>query len=533
MTTRHQILRTLGAWQWAAFILAIATLVPVFMIATELFNVPSDNWRHIQQYLLQDYLYTTGVLFVLTAGLATLFGVSLAYLVTVFDFPFRNFFRWALILPLSIPAYIAACTYSGMLDYTGAVTQALTWAAGRPILLDIMSLPGAVFIFTVCLYPYIYIISRAFFAKYTAPLIESARLLGKNHWQIFFSVILPLSRGAIASGCTLVLMELANDYGVASYFGLQTFSIAVFRVWFGMSDVNSAVRLCLYLLALILAAVGLEKALRGQRRYALTAAKTSRLSPTRLSGLKAAGATLYCLAIWSLGFFIPFVQLLFWAARTYGDVLNAGFVEATANTLLAALLCASVIVALAVLLTNSARISHTWFTQASLKLSSVGYALPGPVIAIGILLLFVRLSGWTEALLSLSLTTSAAMLYFAYLVRFLAVGTSAVEQGFAKIGKTFFEASRTMGLGVTQTFFKVDLPMIRPALLGAFSLVFVDMAKELPLTLILRPFNYNALATKVYEYAHDERVRQSAPAALLIIFICALSVYTLARTEKE
>lgn len=528
-----RIFNETNVWSSVAALIVGATLLPVIFIALGVLPAPTENWQHIKDYLLTDYAVTTLVLFVFSGLGASCLGVSLAYLVTVFDFPGRRFFQWALILPLAIPAYIGAYTYGAMFSFTGIFTRLLSGWFGFPVSIDIMSLPGAVFIFTFFLFPYVYVISRGFLAKYTAPLIESSIMLGKNYTEVFFQVILPVSRGVIASGAALILMEVANDYGVASYFGINTFSIAIFKVWFGMGDVGAAARLSLYALSLIVLIILGEKALRGQKRFGIAQNKIRLLSAHRLKKRKALLASAYCLFVFSLGFLVPFLQLFAWALWTYDEVLEPGFVQATLNTMGIALLCAMIIVCCASVITNSARITRYRGIRLLGKFTAVGYSAPGAVIAIGILLLFMQLNKISETLANYSLITSVYMLLFAYVVRFMAVGCNALENGFEKIGKTYFEASRTLGFGITQTFFRVDFKMMRPVYVGAFSLLFVDIVKELPLTLILRPFNFHTLATKVHEYAHDERIHHSAPAALIIIAICCFSAYTLSRIEKE
>lgn len=488
MTQLNRMLNELNSWNVSAFFIVAIISIPALNILFGAFARPTENWQHIQQYLLTDYIVNTIVLFAFTGLFASLIGVSLAYITTVFDFPLKNFFRWALILPLSIPAYIGAYTYSGMVDYTGSVTKALSYLFGKKILIDIMSIPGAIFIFSIFLFPYVYIISRSYFTNYTASLIESARMLGKNYWQTFYSVVLPISRGVIASGCSLVLMEVANDYGVVNYFGINTFSIAIFKVWFGMNDIGAAIRLCLYLMGFVLFIITLEKLMRGQRRFGITTTKTRSLTPHRLAGWRSWLATAYCFLIFGFGFLFPLIQLIVWATITYRDVLNPDFLNAAGNTIMAATFCAAIIVICSIIITNSARISHSSFVKLVSKLTTLGYSIPGAVIAIGVLVLFVSITKFTESLWGYSAITSLAMLYFAYLVRFLAVGCSSIENGFEKVGKTFFEASRTLGYSTTKTFFKVDAKMTSPSIIGAFALVFVDMTKELPLTLILRPF---------------------------------------------
>lgn len=520
-------------WSFLALAAVAVVVLPAVFIMAGLLHPATENWGHIRDYLLADYILTTLLVFAGTGLLSTLIGVSLAYFVTVFAFPGRRFFRWALILPLSIPAYISAYTYSGMLSFTGVATQVLSHLLGRLVLIDIMSLPGAILIFTFALYPYVYMISLAFFAKYTASLIESARLLGRGFTAIFFQVILPVSRGVIASGCALVLMEVANDYGVVSYFGVNTFSVAIFKAWFGMGDVRSAVRLAAFLMVFTLLFIGLEKLLRGQKSFSIAGTKPRALRPVKLPPAKGLGVSLFASLVLGIGFLIPCAQLIAWAFLTYEEVLNPSFLGAALNTVLAAAAVSLAIVFLSVVIVNNTRVNPTALSRAAAKTAALGYSTPGAVLAVGVLMLFVILDGFTQALWQYSLLTSLAMLYFAYTVRFLAVGLGAVENGFEKVGRTYFEASRTLGQGVTGTLLRVDLPMIRPALVGAFMLVFVDMVKELPLTLILRPFNFTTLASKVYEYAHDERIHHSAPAALIIMAVCTVSVYLMAKADRE
>ena len=344
MTRLNRIFYEINSLNVSAFFIVAITGIPALNILLGALARPTENWQHIQQYLLTDYIINTVILFTFTGLFASLLGVSLAYITTVFDFPLKNFFRWSLILPLSIPAYIGAYTYSGMVDYTGVITKTLNQILGKRILIDIMSMPGTIFIFSIFLFPYVYIISRSFFANYTASLIESARMLGRNYWQTFFSVILPISRGVIASGCALVLMEVANDYGVVNYFGISTFSIAIFKVWFGMNDIGAAIRLCLYLMGFVLFIIIIEKLLRGQRRFGITTTKTKALTPHRLDGWQALLATVYCFLVFGFGFLFPLLQLIVWAAMTYGDVLHADFLVAAGNTIIASALCAAIIV---------------------------------------------------------------------------------------------------------------------------------------------------------------------------------------------
>lgn len=535
---------SLNSWTILSILVVFFVLLPNLNIFLNVFAEPNENWDHIVKYLLKEYVTNSLTLVIFTALFTVLIGVSLSWIISAYDFPMRNFFMWAFILPMAIPPYIAAHTYNGILNYTGVVQKFLREVLKFQVnqkYFDIMSIKGAVFIFTMFLFPYVYMITKSFLEKQSASLIENARLLGRSSIEVFFQVVLPISRGAIIGGTSLVILEVLNDFGVVKYFGVNTFSTAIFKTWFGMSDVNSAIKLSGILMAMVFGFLILERFLRGRKRYSYTTTKVRPIIRQRLKGMKAFSAFLYSFIIFSFSFLIPTIQLLYWSCLTYKKVLNIKFLNLIFNSLSTALIATTLIIVAAVIVANYTRISEGFISRFFSKSIALGYSIPGAVIAIGVIVFFIGLDQnlqWLYKLLGMNsrklvLSSSIVMLILAYVIRFLAIGYNNIEAGFEKIGKRFFEASRMLGMNVTETFFKVDLKMIKPAMISGFLLVFVDVLKELPLTLILRPFNYNTLATKAQEYANDEMIHEASFASLIIILLSVISIYLLYRFERE
>ncbi|WP_110113459.1 iron ABC transporter permease [Bacillus sp. CGMCC 1.16541] len=531
-----------NGWWLISMIGAAIILLPILFIFLSIFQEPNENWFQIRQYLLKNYVANTVILVLLTGIFTATLGVSLAWLIAAYDFPLRRFFRWGLILPLAIPPYIAAYTYRTMLSYTGVVQTTLRNQFDyqvNPEIVAISSLRGAVFIFTIFLFPYVYIMSRAFLESQSSSFFENARLLGRKPFAIFLKVVLPLSRPAIVAGAVLVIYEVLSDYGVTSYFGIHTVTTAIFQTWFGMYDVNSAMRLAAWLMVIIVGLFFIEKLLRQGRRYHLSN-KARPLSRMKLKGIKAAVAFTYCFVIFLLGFFIPVIQLIVWAGMTFEKVWNETFFTLLYQTLYVGVIATLLILVFAVIIANVTR-SHSPASYVLSKLATTGYSIPGAIIAIGVLAIFIELDGalapfysymgWGTAPLILSL--SLVMLIVGYVIRFMATGYNAVEVGFERIGTKYTEASRTLGYGVTKTFFKIDLPLIRGALFSGFILTFVEIVKELPLALLLRPFNFDTLATKTYQYAKDEQIYEAATSSLMIIVISALSIIAFQMIDKK
>lgn len=543
-TLLRNIKMNTNGWLFISLIGVAVILLPVFSIVVSLFAAPNENWEHIKQYMLTNYILQSVGLMLFTGILTVMIGVILAWLIAAYDFPLKRFFHWALVLPLSIPPYIAAYTYSAMLSYTGIVQTTLRSTFGftpDQKWFDIMSFPGAVFIFTLFLYPYVYMLTRSFLERQSGSYVENAILLGRRPVSIFFRIVLPISKPAIIGSLMLVIFEVISDYGVTSYFGIQTISTAIFQTWFGMYDVDSALRLSAWMMAGVLGLFLIERMLRYNRKYSASTSKSSQLVPKRLKGFSAFAALFFCGAVFACSFLIPVMQLIVWSFWTYEDVLTVAFFELTINTLFVAAIATAIILFLSVVVANVARLQPNRFGTVLSKLMVSGYSLPGAIIAIGVLTFFIAMDermefvylffGYEDAPLLLSM--SLVMLIVAYVVRFMATGYNAVEAGFEKVGMVYTHASRTLGYGITRTFFKVDFFLIKGALLGGTILTFVEIIKELPMVLLLRPFNFETLATKTYQYASDERVIEAAIPSLFIITVSVISVLLFHQLGKK
>ncbi|KAA0543380.1 iron ABC transporter permease [Bacillus sp. BGMRC 2118] len=531
----HQVKRQINVWAVLSFLFVLLILLPNLLIGTHFFTTPNENWNHIKDYLLTEIVMNTLVLMSFTGFFTTIIGTSLAWIVTAYQFPFRNFFRWGLILPLAIPPFIGAYTYHGILNYTGIIQSILRNQFNIKVNQDyfnIMTIPGAIFIFTMFLFPYVFVITKSFFQNQSSSIVENARLLGGGPFEIFFRVILPISRAAIVGGVTIVMLEVINDYGVVKYYGIQTFITSIFQTWFAMDDLDSAFKLAGTLMIVVIAVLLLEKFIRGRKRFSYTTTKIRPIQPKEVKGSKAWLLTGYCSSIFTFAFAIPFFQLIHWIFMTYERIVSMKFIELVRNSFFVGSISAVMVVVIGLIIANYTRIHKGIVPKLFSKITVLGYSVPGAIIAIGIITIFIALDQWIYALFSffgenpfIVFRTSIVMLISAYVIRFLTVGYSSIEAGFEKIGTSFTEASRTLGVSTVKTFFRIDIMMVRGAIVGGFILVFVDILKELPLTLLLQPFNFHTLATKAFQYANDEMMSEAASASMMIILISGISIY--------
>lgn len=540
----YALKRQLNGWAILSFIALVFIVLPGVVVLVELFAPVNDNWQHIREYLLPTYVRNTLFIMLATGLLTTIIGTSLAWFVTVYDFPFRRFFKWALILPLAIPPYIGGYTYHGILNYTGVIQTTLRNEFGITVdqtYFNIMTIQGTVFIFTLFLYPYIYTITRAFLHNQSSSMIENARILGRGSWDIFFTVVIPISRVAIIGGVSLVLMEVLNDYGVVKYFGIQTFSTAIFSTWFGMKDTSSALKLAGTLMILVIAILTMERLVRGRKQFSYATTKVKPLKPRQLTGWHRYAVFGYVATIFAVAFLIPFVQLVAWTVLTFEQVFTAEFLSLVWNTVSVAFIATVIILVFALIIANYTRLFPSNMTRVISKVTTLGYSIPGAAIAIAVITLFLLLDEWVlNVALALDLgqtfvfRTTLIMLIFAYVIRFLAIGYNSIESGFEKVGKSFTEASRMLGWGTVQTFFRVDIPMIKGAIMSAFILVFIDIMKELPLTLFLQPFNFSTLATQAFKYVSDEKIHEAALASIVIVLMSGLLIFVFHKVlDKE
>jgi iron(III) transport system permease protein len=521
-------------WGWTAgALLLVAVLsIPLLVVVVGALRPAGDAWEHIVATLLPEYLANTAMLAVAAGSLALVLGVGSAWLVAMCEFPLRRFFRWALVLPLAVPPYIAAFAYAGMLDVAGPVQRAVrAWVPGaQDTYFDwhVMRIEMVALIFGFVLYPYVFLLTRALFEQRSGRVLEAARLLGRGPWSVFLRVAVPLARPAVVAGLALVLMEILNDYGAVAYYGVTTFTTGIFRAWFSLGDLDTAIRLSAILMGVVLLVLLLERWQRGAARYSEVGAGRP-VSPYRLRGPAAAGALVFCAVPLLFGFLLPVAQLGAWTVQVAPTIADAGFLRLARNSFLLALGAAVLCVAVAVVIAYAARLDRGAVTQAASKLALLGYSIPGAVVAVGVLVAVLGVGRLVEGGGVWLVTGSVVALVFGYVVRFLAVGFLSVEAGFTRIGENLTAASRVLGATPLRTLLRVELPLLRRALLAAGTLVFIDVLKELPLTLILRPFNFDTLATRAFQLASDEQLAQSAPAALLVIATAAVVVGILNR----
>lgn len=538
---RH--LANVNGWTIGAVLIMILLFLPNVSIVSGIFSPTSENWVHIKEYMLLNYIKSSLTLVFFTALFTIAIGLSLAWLIAQYDFPLRNFMKWALILPLSIPPFIGAYTYHGIINYTGVIQKTLRNQfdiTPDPAYFDIMNVPGAIFIYTLFLYPYVYMITRIFLSHQAASLIESARMLGKGPWTIFLKVVLPISRVSIIGGGSLVILEVLNDYGVVKYFGIQTFSTAIFQTWFGLGDLDSSIKLAASLMGIVIFILIIERLLRGSKKYSYSTTKVRPLPLVKLKGKAAVFATMYTLLIFSVAFLIPIFQLIDWVILTFGKVPMEEVLTYAKNSVTVAGLSATLIIVFSLVVGNFSRVVHHKLAKVLPKLTVLGYSIPGAVIAVAVVTTFIMLDRFLAPVYQfwgadsvLVLSVSLFMLISAYVIRFFAIGYNSIESGFDKIGTDFRDASRMLGANSMRTFFKIDVPMMKGAIISGFILVFIDILKEIPLTLILRPFNYDTLATKAFQYASDEKIMEASQASLLIVGVSSIAIFVFHKLLRE
>ncbi len=529
-------------WLPSIVLVALVLSIPILTIASSIFEPSGDNWQHLKDTVLPEYL-TNSALLVLGVSIGTLvLGVSTAWLTAMCRFPGKSYFIWLLLLPLAMPAYIIAYTYTGIFEFAGPVQTFLRefmgWGYGDYYFPQIRSMGGAITMLSLVLYPYIYLLARSAFLEQSVCVLEVSRTMGCGPWCSFYRVALPLARPAIVAGLSLALMETLADYGTVSYFGLGVFTTGIFRTWFGMGDAVAASKMASLLLIFVFALIVLERISRQQAKYHHTSNKYSQLTEYKLTGSKAFLAFSACFIPVFLGFILPAGQLSLWALETYEDMVDESFIELTLHTILLGFVAALLSVILALFLAYGRRIMPSKTTAVSIRVAAVGYAIPGTVIAVGIIIPFAWLDNVLDDFMTINFDISTGLIFsgtlfalmFAYLVRFLAVSLQTVESGLGKIKPSMDDAARSLGYKPKETLFKVHIPLMKGSILTALLIVFVDVMKELPATLMLRPFDFNTLAVRAFELASDERLADSSTAALMIVAIGLLPVIYISKT---
>ncbi|MEZ5912430.1 MAG: iron ABC transporter permease [Paracoccaceae bacterium] len=535
----------LGGWSIAAVLIAVPVLLPIAAVIW-MGLTPSENiWPHLISTVLPRYLANTALLMAGVGVLTAAVGTGAAWLVTMHRFPGSRLLDYALLLPMAIPAYVGAYALVDFLEYSGplqtALRSAMGWQSARDYwFFPVRSLGMAVVVLSAALYPYVYLLARAAFREQSGCTYEVARALGSGPVMLFLRVGAPLARPAVAAGAALAMMETVNDFGTVDYFGVQTLTTGIFGVWLSAGNAGGAAQLSMVILGLIVLLLFIERMSRRNLRYYGLSRHNRPIEPEVLTGPRAWLATVLCLVPFALGFVLP-VSVIGGHALANPDAWFApGLVDAAANTLFVGGSAALLTVLGALALVYGVRMTGQALPRYVLFLTGAGYAAPGAVLAVGILIPLAALDhrvadAWlalTGSDPGLILTGSAAALVLAYCVRFFAIAQGATDAAFGRVSPSLAMAARSLGRTETGTLGAVYLPLMKGSVATALLIVFVDCVKELPATLLLRPFNFNTLATRVHEKASLENLGDASPAALLVIAVGLAAVAILARANR-
>lgn len=524
-----------SAWP-AALPIALITAVPIMVLLAHLLHPDQEIWQHLWQYVLPELLVNT-IWLVLGVGFGvTILGVSLAWLTAACDYPGRRFFAWALLLPLALPAYVTAFVWLGLLDFTGPLAGWLRESWGIAWLPPIRSRGGVILVMVLALYPYVYLTARAAFQGMGPRLTEAAQSLGMPRWRAFFRVALPMARPGIMAGLMLALMETLADFGTVSVFNYNTFTMAIYKSWFSLFSLPAAAQLASILIFFVFVVAVLENVARSRRNYAASTRSAQTPQRIALKGLSAWLAISWSALIFILAFAIPVAQIGQWALNVYDQDLDTRYLEFAWHSLLLSGLGALLVVGLALILGYTQRLQPTSAMRLTARLATLGYALPGTVLAVGIFIPVAWLDNQLIALFGLDgqiLGGTLVVMLLAYCARFLAVGFGSVEAGLGRITRSIDEAAQSLGVIGARRLTHIHLPMLRVSLLTALAMTFVDIMKELPITLMTRPFGWDTLAVRVFEMTSEGEWERAALPAIVIVIVGMLPTYWLIKHTEH
>ncbi len=528
-------------WKLPALLAAALVILPLSVIVLSWSSDQSEIWAHLIETQLGRLLGNT-VKLLLGVGVWTmLLGVSLAWLVAMCEFPGRRFLDWALMLPLAIPTYVVAFVALGLMSYSGPLyTTARLWFGDEVWFPEIRSSVGVMFVMTTVLYPYVYMLARSAFLAQGRNLMDASRLLGSGPWRSFWRVALPMARPAIAAGTALALMETLADFGAVAVFNYDTFTTAIYKSWFGFFSLPAAAQLASLLLLFVALALYAEQSARGNGRLHQGATRKSG-DRYRLTGAKAWAASGYCLAVVAIAFILPVGQLLMWVWETSAQDINEVYWRLIGHTFSLGAMAACIAVTLAILVAYQQRLQQRPQLGPAERIATLGYALPGSVLAVGIMLAFAQIDSAiinpVRELMGLPasqvLVGSLLALIFAYVIRFFSVAFGPIQSSFERIKPSYQEAAQTLGSTQWQVLKRVYTPLLAPGIFTALLLVFVDTMKEMPATLLLRPFGWDTLAVRIYEMTSEGEWERAALPALTLVLISIPPVIIMIRRSRQ
>ena len=516
------------------FLLFVA---PVILVLSSLFYGYSENWFHLYNYVLSEYVINSIFLIIGVSFFVVLIGVLSSWLVTNYDFAGKSFFEWALILPLAVPPYILAYTFTEIFDTYGSANIFLNniflFEDKKVFFPNVRNIYGAIAVFSFTLYPYVYLVSRMAFINQSISIIEAGRVLGLSRVGAFFKLSIPLIRPAIFAGLALVIMETLSDFGAVEHFAIATFTTGIFRTWFGMYDLHTAMQLASLLLIFVTVFLVIERISRKKASFVSSNSLYKKYDIIKLKGYKNFFAMLFCFTPIFMGFILPIIELLNWTINYKLDFFNIDFLESSFNSLLLAIIAALLCTMISFLINFSIRFQGNKFLSSLSSTLMLGYAVPGLILAIGITQLLTFLDNYIEFFkFNLILTGSLIGLIIAYIIKSYALSNSTIEASFQRVSSSLDDVSKTLNISGIKLMYKIHFPLVKTGLLTSILLVGSEVIKELPATLILRPFNFETLAVSAYNYASEERMYEAAAPSIAIVIIGLLPIIILSRMIK-
>ena len=524
-------------WKVLTPLVFLVFLSPVVIVLFSLFGEYSENWNHLYNFVLIDYI-TNSLILVTGVSLITLFiGTGTAWLITNFNFHGKRFFEWALILPLAIPPYILAYTFTGLFDSYGTLNNLsrdlFQLGDGVNIFPNVRNIYGAVVVFSFTLYPYVYLVSRSAFINQSRSMLESGRMLGLSQFGIFYKLSLPLIRPAMIGGVMLVVMETLSDFGAVEHFAVQTFTTGIFRTWYGMGDLNTAMQLASMLLIFVGVFLFIERKSRKQAAFTTNASNFGPIQIDQLSGVYSVLAFIACLMPILIGFLLPVSELLVWAINHNLSFFNEKFIKTAMNTVYLSIAAAILCSTLALLINFSIRLNKSRFLNILNSFLSIGYAVPGLILAVGIVQLMTFLDRSLFLSSNFILTGSLIGLILAYIIKSYALSNSTFESGMENISPRIDDSARVLKSTGWNLLGRIHFPLLKTSFLTSILLVTSEVVKELPATLILRPFNFDTLAVSTYIYAAEERMFEAAAPSIAIIIVGLIPIIILTKMIKS
>ena len=526
----------LSPWTLLSLLIFCIFASPILIVLASLFGEYSDNWIHLYKYVLGGYVYNSFLLIIGVSTISLFLGIGTAWLTSNYNFFGKNFFDWALILPLAVPPYILAYTFTGLFDSYGTannlIREVFSLNSEYIFFPNVRNIYGAIIVFSFTLYPYIYLATRIAFINQSRSLREVGETLGFSKFGVFFKLVLPMIRPAIIGGLMLVIMETLSDFGAVEHFAIQTFTTGIFRTWYGMYDLQTAMQLSSLLLIFITFFLVLERYSRNNISYTSGSPTYGKIENKTLTGGKNILSFLFCLTPLSIGFILPISELTNWALNYKLDFFEANFIKNSFNTIYLALLAAIFCTFVALIINFSGRIQKTKFFGFLSSALALGYALPGIILAIGIMQLFIFLDN-NLSFLNFVFTGSILGLLVAYVIKAYAMSNTSIESGYIRISPYMEDVAKTLRASNFKILTRIHLPLLKTSFLTSIVLVISEVIKELPATLILRPFNFDTLAVSTYIYASEERMYEAAAPAIAIVLVGLIPIYLLTKTIRS